>query len=353
VSELKLRVAYGETGNQPLYGQKFTPLVATNNLAGLPGLVTAGVIASDNLRPERQREIEGGFDLTVLDNRGAVEFSVFRRDISELLLQRTLAPSSGFVTEIFNGGKLRTTGVEFGINAVPVSRGDLQWVLRTTFMSNRSTIVDLPVPIFRTGGFGTALGAFQIEEGASSTQIVGNDSIQGDTEVVVRKIGDANPDFNMSFGSDLSYRRFRLYGLLDWQKGGDIINLTKFLYDLGQNTADYDTPITVNGTQTTVGAQRLADFGHKTGVYVEDGSFMKLREVTLSYELSPAMVGRLWGAASSARLSLSGRNLFTITDYTGLDPEVSNFGNQNIARNIDVAPFPPSRSFWFSVEIGF
>jgi TonB-linked SusC/RagA family outer membrane protein len=350
---VKFRLAYGEAGNQPLYGQKFTPLTATENLAGLPGLVVDGTVGSSNLRPERQHEIEGGFDLTMLRNRGTVEFTLFQKDISDLLLQRTLAPSSGFGTEIFNGGKLRTKGVELGVQLVPVTSADLQWIFRTNYFSNRSTITELPVPTFRTGGFGTSLGAFEIAEGKSSTQIVGNDSIAGDASVVVRKIGDANPDFVMSFGNDVTWKRFRLYGLLDWQKGGDIINLTKFLYDLGQNTADYADPITVNGVATTVGDNRLAEFPHKTKVYVEDGSFMKLREVTLSYELPPNVLGRLWGAGHRATLSLSGRNLWTSTNYTGLDPEVSNFGNQNIARNIDVAPFPPSRSFWLSAEIVF
>ena len=86
---------------------------------------------------------------------------------------------------------------------------------------------------------------------------------------------------------------------------------------------------------------------------MEDGSFLKLREVTLSYDVSPQWLAGVWGAVRSARLSLSGRNLLTVTDYTGLDPEVSNFGNQAIARNIDVAPFPPSRSFWTSLDVGF
>ena len=106
-------------------------------------------------------------------------------------------------------------------------------------------------------------------------------------------------------------------------------------------------------TPTTVGAHRLAIFPHKTSVYVEDGSFVKLRELTLSYEVPNRIQEMLWGAASGATVSFSGRNLLTFTDYTGLDPEVSNFGNQNIARNIDVAPFPPSRSYWFSVSIVF
>src|SRR5688500_20201090 len=83
----------------------------------------------------------------------------------------------------------------------------------------------------------------------------------------------------MSFVNDLRFRALRLYGLLDWQHGGSIINLTKFLYDLGQNTADYADPITVGTLQTTVGANRLRVFGRQTGVYVEDASFMKLREI--------------------------------------------------------------------------
>jgi TonB-linked SusC/RagA family outer membrane protein len=352
LDELKLRAAYGETGNQPLYGQKFTPLTATNNISGLPGLVVEGTVASNSLRPERQREIEGGFDASFAGNRGTLEFSLFQKNVSDLLLQRTLAASSGFATEIFNGGRLRTSGVEVGLGVVPIQTRDFQWVFRSTYFSNRSKIVDLPVPTFRAGGFGTALGAFQIEEGASPTQIVGNDSLP-DGSTVVRKIADANPNFVMSFSTDLTWRRLRFSGLLDWQQGSAIINLTKFLYDLGQNTADYATPVTVGNLNTTAGANRLRLFPKQTSMYVEDASFVKLRELTLSYDLPERMIGRLWSQGRSAQLSLSGRNLMTWTDYTGLDPEVSNFGNQNIARNIDVAPFPPSRSFWLGIQIGF
>ena len=140
---------------------------------------------------------------------------------------------------------------------------------------------------------------------------------------------------------------------LDWQHGGSLINLTKFLYDLGSNTADYAEPITVGTLQTTKGPNRLRLFPKQTAMYVEDASFLKLREVTLSVELPSTMVSRFWRGVRTAELSFSGRNLWTHTDYTGMDPEVSNFGNQPIGRNIDVGPFPPSRSFWFSVTLGF
>ncbi|HJQ09476.1 MAG TPA: SusC/RagA family TonB-linked outer membrane protein [Gemmatimonadaceae bacterium] len=354
VSEAKIRAAYGQSGNEPLFGQKFTPLSAINNIAGLPGLTVpeVGTVGSTNLHPERQREFEAGADLTLADGRAALELTGFRRDISDLLLTRTLPPSSGFTFENFNGGKMRTSGAEVGLTLIPIQSGETEWMFRTGFSSNRSKILELPVPTFRGLGFGTALGSFQFEEGASATQIVGNDSLP-DGSTIVRKIGDANPDFTMSFVNNLRFGRARLYGLLDWQHGGSIINLTKFLYDLGQNTEDYADPITYGGLQTTKGANRLRLFPKQTAMYVEDGSFLKLRELTLAFDLPSSMVSRIGRGIRTADISFSGRNLWTHTNYTGMDPEVSNFGNQQVGRNIDVAPFPPSRSFWFSVNLGF
>ena len=86
--------------------------------------------------------------------------------------------------------------------------------------------------------------------------------------------------------------------------------------------------------------------------YIEDASFVKVREVSVAYNLPKRLTSQL-GPLKTFQVSLSGRNLLTFTSYTGLDPEVSNFGNQAIARNIDVAPFPPSRSFFFSIDLGF
>jgi hypothetical protein len=153
----------------------------------------------------------------------------------------------------------------------------------------------------------------------------------------------------MSFINDLGFGRFNLHVLLDWQQGSDVINLTKLLYDLGKVTPDYADPIP--GSTETVGERRFNGIGVVTANYLERATFLKLRELTLSYDL-PKGFGGLLGGTRFARVSVSARNLFTATPYTGLDPEVSNFGNQPIARNIDVAPFPPSRSFWFSVDLG-
>lgn len=335
LDEIKLRGAFGQTGNQPLFGTKFSP-DTTGTIGGLFGVLPGNRAGDVFIRPEKQTELEAGFDAQLGGGGAEINFSVYQRTISDLLLDQTLAPSSGQETRIFSSdSKLRNQGVEVALTLSPIRTQAVNWLFRTTFFANRSKITRLSVPTFQTGGFGTSLGGFQIEEDSSATQIIGTEG----------KVGDANPDFQMSFSSDLDFRSFTLGFLLDWKKGGDVVNLTQFLYDLGQNSADY----------VAVGSQRLANWSSgQTKAYVQDASYLKLREINLSYNLPSSFTQSLFGSnVRRARLTLSGRNLFRITPYDGLDPEVSNFGNQAIVRNIDVAPFPPSRSVFFSIDLGF
>lgn len=333
VDEIKFRTAVGQTGNPPLFGSKFNP-DATGTTGGRFG-VTVGQRAGDpGIKPERQTEVEGGLDAQLGNNRATLSLTLYQKTVSDLLLEQTLAPSTGQLTRIFNGGKLRNRGVEVAAAVTPVRTPELNWIFRATFFANRSKILELPVPTFQTLGFGTSLGAFQIETGKSATQIVGTEGV----------VGDANPKFQMSFSSDVDYKRWSLGFLWDWKHGGDVINLTQLLYDFGSNADDW----------TSGGQQRFNTWNSgKTKVYVQDGSYLKLREVTLSYSLPPDVTSHIFGGISYARFSISGRNLLRFTPYVGLDPEVSNFGNQAIGRNIDVAPFPPNRSFFFSVDLGF
>jgi len=332
--EVKLRGAWGQTGNQPNFGAKFTP-DTTGTVGGRFGTYVGTRAGDATIRPERQTEIELGTDAVVLSGRLNLTFTFFNKTITDLLLLQTLPPSTGLTDRIFNGGKLRNRGIEASLGVSVLQRPDVSWIVRSTFFSYRPVIVKLPVPAFQVGGFGTALGAFQVEEGKSATQIVGNEGV----------VGDATPDFQMSFSTDFDYKRFSLGMLWDWKKGGDVINLTELLFDFGQNSADWKTR----------GAKRLADFlGGKTQPLVQNATYLKLRELSLAYHLPAAATQQLFGSrVSDARVSLSGRNLIRITKFRGLDPEVSNFGNQAIARNIDVAPFPPSRSFFLSVDLDF
>ena len=345
--DFKLRLAWGQSGNQPLYGMKFAELDATQNVLGLPSLVGPATLGDPTIKPERQTEIEGGVDATLASGRATFEATVYQKGVSDLLLLRTLAGSKGFRSQFGNGGELRDRGIELAVGVVPVQRPDVSLLLRSIFFSNSSRILQLPVPAFAltspSGGFGTNLGQFFIQAGQSTTQIFGN---VPDTTVVgfhAERIGDANPDFLWSFVGDLTVRRVNLYALAEWQHGGDLINLTKLIWDFGGTSADCPT----------VCNQRLAVFGKDTRAWLESATYFKLRELTLSYTLPTSAVA--WAGGRDGRVSVSGRNLLVVTgsNYTGMDPEVSNFGIQPVARNIEVAQYPRSRSFWFTLSVGF
>ena len=347
IDEIKFRAAYGQTGNRATFGALFSP--DTSGTIGGSSGTSIGTRAGDpNLKPERQKEFEGGFDATMANGRAQVNLTVYQKNIGDLLLERTLAPSSGQENQIFSSNSsLRDRGIEATLTVQPVQSKNINWVVRTTFFANKSKITELAVPTYQTGGFALSLGTFQIEKDSSPTQIFGLVGVDGSGNPVAGKVGDASPDFQMSFSSDVDLYRFTLGMLWDYKQGGDIINLTEFLYDAGQNSVDFTDP---GG-----GAERIARFGQGfTQPYVQSGTYLKLRELNLSYNLPEGLTSSLFGRRiRNARLSLTGRNLLRFTPYRGLDPEVSNFGRQAIVRNIDVAPFPPSRSFFLSIDLGF
>jgi len=354
LEELKVRLAVGRSGNQPQFGQKFTEFFG-GNIGGLPTIeIGSGAQSADlNLRPEIQTEVETGFDLSLLKGRAALEFSYFNKRINDLLVTATLANSTGYGIRIFNGGSMESRGYEAAIRAFPIVRKSFEWNSTTTFSTVNARVLSLPVPPFQAPGFGTTFGVFQIESGKSLTQIVGNDSLptgQG----IVRQVGDANPDFRMGFSNSFRLGPINVATLFDWQKGGEVINLTRYLWDLSRNGADCnDIASAPNANNETVCVRRQRTFSRQTRNYIEDASFIKMRELSVTYDLPSAFVQRAMSRAESARLTLSGRNLLIITDYTGLDPEVSNFGTQAVSRGFDVSPYPPSRSFWLSIDVRF
>jgi len=368
-NEVKLRMAYGQTGNPPTFNSKFTSSIA-GTTGGIYGAYSGLAVGDSTIRPERNAEVEAGIDATMLNGRLFGNFTYYHRTITDLLLLQTLAPSTGGATREFNGGEMAKHGFEVTLGYEPIQSPTTTWVVRANFYADRTKVTSLPVPAFDVGGFGTGLGAFRVQQGQSASQIVGTVPESSATFVgtTVKQIGDANPDFQMSFSSDLTWKRFTLGFLFDWKHGGDVINLTETLMDFGSNSVDWTYQGSCGGLASggvykagdahdCGGAQRLQRWlAGDTRVYVQDASYIKMRELTLTYALpAPAYSWAFGSTIKGAHLSFAGRNLIRImtTGYRGIDPEVSNFGNQAIARNIDVAPFPPTRSFFFSIDLDF
>ncbi len=197
----------------------------------------------------------------------------------------------------------------------------------------------LPVPNFDAGanfGFGSDF----LAPGRSVTDVT-NPNITG-ANGYQQQIGDFSSGYTMSLGNEFTWQNFRVYGLVDYSRGGNTVNLTDLYFDTGpQLYAD-----------SAKGAARFAAFEAGGEPYVESATFFKVREVTVSYTLPERLVGHIWNRVSSARLQLSGYNLWSIFKYDGLDPEVTAFGNQAIGRGYDVTPYPPARSYYLGLDLG-
>lgn len=350
--ELKLRVAYGKAGNQPGYGAKFTTL-PIGTYGGLLGARTSAIAGNPDIKPETSQELEGGIDAQFWNGRVAVDISAFRKDVTDIVLFAAVAPSTGFTTKVINGGEFYTTGTEIGLNLIPVQTGSINWVSRTTFANTNNRITQLDVPCFNGGSyFSVRFGAPYVCEGRSLTTVQVNNGCLvvvppgSACSLANRKVFsfyESAPDFNMGFSNEFNVAGFRLTTLVDWRKGGKAVNLTNLYFDPVYLLSD-----------TLLSQQRLEGFIAGRGTYLEDAGFVKIREVSLSYQLPKVWAGRAFGGLTEdVRLEVSGRNLKTWTDYTGYDPEVSNFGNQNIGRFQDVTPYPPSRSVFFSVSANY
>jgi TonB-dependent SusC/RagA subfamily outer membrane receptor len=351
--DLKFRLAYGRAGNFPVAGRHtFATTVFNEGIGGARLSTTKGALGG-LIRPEIATEIEGGFDLSFANGRASLKATQFKKTVDDLLLLNSLATSTGFSQEYINGGQLSTHGTEIQLDLTPIDAGSFNWQSTTTYSSAKSKITQLPVAPFNpgVGSFGSTFGNVFIQQGQSPTVIQAYNgcsiplSATGSCPTFARVlgfVGDANPDYQMGFSNDFRFGPFSLTSLLDWRKGGDVINLTNNYFD-GGFIAD-----------TAAGDARLAGLAAGQPVYVEGAGFVKLREVTLGYDVPARFSDRLFrGRARNLRVELSGRNLKTWTDYTGLDPEVSNFSNQAIGRIQDVTPYPPWKSFFFSVNTSF
>jgi hypothetical protein len=158
----------------------------------------------------------------------------------------------------------------------------------------------------------------------------------------------------MQFGNDFRWRRLVFSALVDWRNGGQVSDLTRNLFDEGLNSWDYDKPSPDPAVGATLGAYRYNSWkgGQNALAYIEDGSYTALREVSVTYDVPSRFFSMVSGRVSAVRLSLTGRNLYMWTKYWGMDPDAAQFGNQAVRINVDHSPYPLSRSFFFSIDVG-
>ncbi len=351
-SQLKLRAAYGESGNFAAFGAKST-ILNSAIVDGSAGIVVPGLLGNNAVGPERQKELEFGFDVE-WDKRYSFDATYYIKNVDDLLLNAAVPTSSGFSRKVTNAAALRNSGVELGLNLGLVRTQNLNWDARFAFWKNVSEVTRLDVPAFTTGGFADFLGNLLIKEGFSPTTIIGvgpnpDVTLNGTGEPTLQIFGNAEPDFQLTWMNNLGFGNFDFNFIWHLKQGGENINLSTLLFDLNETTFDFDdTGLDPDG-QLTNGPYRLSVLGSNTGPYIENAGYIRLREVGLYYTLPKGILP----GTRALKIGFSGNNLVNIFDYNSYDPEVSNFGNNGLSTGVEVTPFPSSKRWDFHIIAEF
>ncbi len=376
----KVRVAYGQSGNLTGIGAYERFNVYTGNAyLGRTALQSLARQANLNVKPERQNEIEFGTDLGFLNNRLTLTVNYYVKNVTDLLINRNVAPTTGFSTLLDNFGSIENKGFEIVLGGRPISNKDFSWDITGIFNRNRNKAVEIgqaltlfstnagapvaiiegqPIGIFYGTYFATDPNGNQIKNNAgiplidrgtqnsvlNVTPARGADGLPLSSAGVLRRIiGDPNPDYTATLINSFTYKKLSLRVQFDAVQGVDVFN------------ADWRT-------RQGVGNGEIADQEHRgtlprgfiSTVYpveewrIDDGSFVKLRELSLSYSL-----GKMGKVFENMTINFSGRNLISFDNYKGFDPEVNSGGQSTLLRGIDFGPVPIPRTFSFGVNAKF
>ncbi|MEO7217739.1 MAG: SusC/RagA family TonB-linked outer membrane protein [Gemmatimonadaceae bacterium] len=370
VNALKLRSAYGASGRQPdafAAIRTFAPRPADNGQAA----VTPQSIGNPNLGPERSAELELGFDVGMLSDRLTAGLTYYNNNTTDAILLRDVAPSFGFPgAEYVNAGATKSHGLELQLAAQAVRRQHFALDLAANFASNASKIKSLGDQTFiaqrEVGGYKTGypIDAFfakrvvsaTLDATGTATDILcdggpGAAPTQCSTAPRVY-LGRTTPAITGSYSATATFfSRFRLYALIDYQRGFKKFNKewwNRCPWGIAGNCPEIVYP--EKFASTRIAEIQMGDIG-TSSTAIEDGSFAKLREVSLNITLPQAFASHIGGR--SASLTIAGRNLHTWTRYTGLDPEGLSTDAFAASRWGDQGAIPQLAQFLTTVNISF
>ena len=408
VDELKLRASFGTSGQRPPFEAQYETFNATSSG------ISPGILGNRNLKPSEIQELELGFNAGLF-NRTSIEVNYARTQTQNDYLLVPLSAAAGFSAQYQNVGEIESNAFEVALSNYLLQGKDLSLDVNLTFSRVRQRVTDLGgTPAFTIQGAG-ALPLFRIEEGVNYGAIYGNElltsidqltlgeggvvlnrggvDVNGDNRITaadftvnsqgyviparqlaageadtrqpiyrvdengeraVLQIGDTQPDFQMGFTSNFNFKGIGFFALVDWVQGADVYNYTKqLLYFNDRHQDQQDLATQGFGYGYTNGSSAIYNAANASSYFVEDASFVKLREVALSYTLGSGVLQRYLGnRANSIKLSVIGRNLLTFTDYTGWDPEVALRNNATNFR-LDEFAYPNFRTFTAAIDVRF
>lgn len=392
INNLKLRLSYGVVGNQAIGPYQSLDMLSTGAYYSFdgekvsPGVALSTSAGNSDLKWETTRQWNGGIDLSMFKGRLSFTADIYRKITSDLLFEKQLKLASGQSTQLTNVGKIQNQGIELLIGGIPVLKKDFEWNTNVTYAANRSKVLSLnegvsemilggggmpgfseavwlevgqPIGLvkgFRYDGVWKSdekilAGAYGVNAGSPKYYDKNNDGkITSDDRVTIAK---TLPDFTCGWSNSLKYKDFTLHLLFVGVYDNDVINLGRYMIEgdndgTGRNLLNRWTPENEN---TNIPGHDILGNQRNSSQWVEDGSYFRLKTLTFGYNLSSKLTKKL--GVDQIRVYVTGSNLFTITNYTGYDPESNNAGGYAPFTGFDVASYPSQRKYSLGLDITF
>ena len=395
INNLKLRLGYGITGNQEIGNYSFsssynTYLYNFNN--SYVSAVLPTVLPNPNVKWEGQEQYNAGFDLDLFNNRISLIVDGYVKNTNDMLVPMSVPVTSGY-SDVYvpsiNAGKIQNKGFEVTLSTKNIIKNDFKWSSDAVFSYNKNNVEsinsDTPI-ITASGGFNSAIGLIkagypvnvfygyitdgifqnQAEVDSHAVQMPGsnsatstapgdirfkdlnNDGVVNDKDRTI--IGNPNPKFTFSFNNTFSYKNFDLTIFLQGSYGNDIFNANRMYTEAMSIIQNQSSAVlgrwTGEGTSNNIPRAIYGDPNQNSRVsdrYIEDGSYLKIKNINLSYTLPKAVFGQNF---NSVKIFVSAQNLVTWTKYSGFDPEVP-------VNGIDNGTYPITRTVSLGLNIGF
>jgi TonB-linked SusC/RagA family outer membrane protein len=403
IQDLKFRVSYGVLGNQAIPPYQSLALVGPygegvfNSVNGSEVFTGREPLTyvNQNLKWETTRQLDIGVDLSLFRNRVNFTADYYNKRTNDLLLSSPIPLTSGFAYTLLNIGNIANHGIDLDLRTINL-KGKLEWTTSVNFSVNRNKITNLNSEtdvilqnaiLLREGvSIGTFYGyqfdgIFQSDaEAASSPVLVGQEPTSpnpasrakagdrkyrdmnkdGKIDANDRTIlGSAQPDFTWGLNNTFSYKNFELSFFIQGSQGNKMANFNNLdlLNFNGQNNVLAEaalnrwTPQNASNKYPRALSAGSLDVGVVSSAIVEDASYVRLRNVTLSYTLPSRMISKI--GMSNLRVYASGSNLFTITNYSGYDPEANTFGQSTTLLGLDLGGYPQARVYQLGISASF
>jgi TonB-linked SusC/RagA family outer membrane protein len=380
ISDMKLRASYGLTGNAGAinpYQSLATVGSGTSyifNHAYTTG-ISPGGIPNPDLRWEKSYQTDIGLDLSLFGNRINIVADVYKKTTKDLLYVKTLPLSSGYASVTGNFAELENKGLELAVNARVIDKA-IKWNVSGNITFNRNKIVDLdggttdetfvtpytvvkvgsPLGVFKTYQFDgiyqngeTLLPGSDSRVGGSRVKdISGDGAISSDDQTIT---GNPNPKFIFGFTTSLKYKNFDVTAFFSGTYGNQIYNVARYIFEDPLGQRNMYGALVDRWSPTNPSNEYVSGFqGGRLPIsdrFLENGSYLRCKNITFGYTL-PAIPG-----VSKIRIYVSANNLFTVTRYTGFDPEVNSYGGSNTAIGIDNLVYPLAKSYLGGIQVTF